>query len=156
MKHIFSSLLTSGFIATLAFSPAAFSQTTTHTPPTPAQIAQRRVQALTNFLSLNSTQQGEALTIFTTLANNNVSIEANLKTARQTLDAAVESNNTASIATAAGTIGSLTTQLTTNNATADAQFYLILNTEQQTKFAKMLTRGGVGPMGGAFGRGRPQ
>jgi Spy/CpxP family protein refolding chaperone len=52
---------------------------------------------------------------------------------------------------ASTTIGSLTSQSTTNHAKAEAAFYLILTPEQQTKLTQLQSqkhghmRGGMGP-----------
>jgi len=138
-------------MATLAFAQ------TTHTPPTPAQIAQRRVQMLTNMLGLSSGQQTQATGYFLTAATANATVETNLKTERQSLDTAITTGNTGSIPQIAMTIGNLEGSLAANNALADAQLYAILTTTQQATFAKTLNRG-FGPMGGGrgFGHGGPQ
>jgi Spy/CpxP family protein refolding chaperone len=150
MKQLISSLFITGLLATLAAG-----QTTTRTPPDPATIAQRRVQMLTNFLGLNAAQQQQATTIFTNSATANAAVNTSLRTERQSLETAIQTNNSASIDQIAAAIGNLTTQITSNDAKADAALYLILNAEQQTKFSKSLSRG-PGLMGGAFGRARPQ
>jgi Spy/CpxP family protein refolding chaperone len=147
MKSIISSLLISGFITTVAMAQPA------HTPPDAATIAQHRVQSLTNFLGLNSSQQAQATTIFTNAATANAAVNASLKTERQSLETAIQTNNSASIDQITAAIGGLTAQVTSNDAKADAAFYLILTADQQAKFSKTLGRG-FGPMGGAFGRGR--
>ena len=55
-------------LAVLGLLPMAQAQTTPHTPPTPAAIAQRQVQRYTTLLSLNANQVEQATTIFTTEA----------------------------------------------------------------------------------------
>jgi len=128
------SLLASGFLC---------AQNSTN-PPNPATIAQRRVEMLTNRLGLNSSQQQQATTIFTNEATANAPIQASLQSQRQSLAAAEESNNTSSIGQIATQIGNLTAQLTTNSANANAAFYQILNSDQQSKYAQTLNRGGAG------------
>ncbi len=130
----------------------------THTPPTPATIAQREVNALTRFLTLTAQQQQEALPIFQNAATLNAPLQTQLQTARTTLNTAVTGNNSAGITQAANTIGTLTAEITANNANANAQFYLILNQTQQTQFMQSQGRG-FGGFGGGPGprfRGRAQ
>jgi hypothetical protein len=154
MKHIISSFVTRGLILGL-MGTAMFAQTTSHTPPTPQQMAQRRVQMLTNFLTLSSTQQSDALTYFTASATANAAVEATLKAAHQALVTAIQTNS--GIGAAASAIANAEAQITTNNATADAQLYLVLNQQQQAKFTTSLGHGGFGGgMGGPQFRGRPQ
>ena len=132
---------------------AGFAQST-HTPPSPATIAQRRVDRLTKVLSLNSSQQQQALTIFTNEATANATTEASLKTERQSLATAVQSNSTTNIQTAATQIGALTGQLVLAQAQANAAFYQILTPAQQTQWTNMQGHaGGFGP-GGRFRGGR--
>jgi hypothetical protein len=74
-----------------------------------------------------------------------------MKTARTTLRADVEANNTAGISAQAGQIGSLTTQEVEVTATANAAFYAMLSPDQQTKYKTWVGAAG----GGGFGpRGR--
>jgi Spy/CpxP family protein refolding chaperone len=148
--HMIKSLST--FCIAAAFTAAlAFSQTTsgTHTPPTPAQMAQHQVQRLTTLLSLTSEQQTEALTIFTNSAIANATVHTNMKTAQTALKTAIEANDAATINTTATGIGVLEGQLTANTSLADAAFYAILTADQKTKFAALGGRSGFG--GGGFG-----
>jgi Spy/CpxP family protein refolding chaperone len=109
----------------------------THTPPSPATIAQHRVNFLTTVLSLNPTQQQQATNIFTTSATAASSLHSQMKSARQSLTTAVKNNDSAGINQQSSAIGSLATQLTAAKATAKAQFYQILTPEQQTKVAQL-------------------
>jgi len=129
---------------------------TPRTPPTPATIAQHRVNALTTRLGLTSAQQAQALTYFTTSATSNASVETQLRTAHQSLKAAIEANNLANIGTLTNEIGTFTAQIALADSTAEAAFYMILTPAQQTTFNQEHGFGGGGGFGGgpAF-RGRP-
>jgi hypothetical protein len=115
-------------------------------PPTPTEIAAEIVARLTTLLDLTGAQQIAATTIFTTE-----------QTALQT---ATLANKAADIMTAATTIGTLTTQQVTADATGDAAFYAIFTTSQQTKYTTLRVEdlsgpdvGGHGPGGHGSGRG---
>jgi Spy/CpxP family protein refolding chaperone len=118
-----------------------------HTPPDPATIAQRQVERLTHMLNLTSDQQTQATTIFTNAQTANQSVMTNLQQARTSLASAIKSNDANSIATLSSQIGTLTGQMTANSAKADAAFYAILTSDQQSKYNPM------GGFGGGFGRG---
>ena len=120
-------------------------------PPTPATIAQHRVNALTARLGLNSTQQTQALGFFTTAATTDAGLQPQLKTARQSLKTAIEANNLTNISTLTTEIGSLTAQIALADATAEAQIYQILTPTQQTAFSQGPGLGGPG--GPGFGGG---
>jgi hypothetical protein len=135
-------------IAILLLASACFAQST-HTPPTPASIAQRRVEHLTKVLSLSASQQQQALTIFTNAATADATVQANLKTERQSLTAAEQSNSSTNLQTAAMQIGTLTGQLVLNEASANAAFYQILTPAQQTQYTNLQSHGG------GFGAGFP-
>src|ERR1700751_5009498 len=77
------------------------------TPPTPAEIAQRRVNFLTTQLGLSTAQQQQATTIFTSSATAAATVRDSMKTARQSLSDAVKSNSTSAIDQIATTIGGL-------------------------------------------------
>jgi Spy/CpxP family protein refolding chaperone len=125
------------------------------TPPTPEQFAERQVTHLTEMLSLNTTQQTEAKTIFTNQATGSATAHASMATAHKALQTAVEANDMAAIATAATQIGSLTTQEVQSRAIADAALYAILTAEQQATFKGFLTMGhGGGPGHGLGAPGR--
>lgn len=128
-------------IALLLFASACFAQST-HTPPTPASIAQRRVERLTKVLSLNASQQQQALTIFTNAATADTTIQASLKTERQSLATAVQANSTTNIQTAAMQIGTLTGQLVLSEASSNAAFYQILTPAQQTQYTNLESHAG--------------
>lgn len=137
-------------------APFVFAQTrhtTTHTPPTPAQIVANQVARLTALLSLNSTQQGEATTIFTTEQSVLSPLGASMKTARTALKTAIQANDSGAIAQQSAEIGSLSGQEIQAEATANAGIYAMLTPEQQTKYGQFgaLAGGRGGFAGGGFG-----
>ena len=97
---------------------------------------QHRVKLLTTLLTLTTAQQQQATSIYTTAATAADSIHSNMKSARGALRAAVNANDTATIEQTATTIGTLTGQLTGNEAKADAAFFQILTPDQQNKFTQ--------------------
>ncbi len=139
MKQTLAILL----LASIGFAQAAH---------TPASMAQRRVDRLTKVLSLTAAEQQQALTIFTNAATSEATIRASLKTERQSLATAVQSNSTTNIQTAANQIGTLTGQLVLNEASANAALFQILTPAQQTQWTNLQAHGGPG----ARFRGRRQ
>jgi Spy/CpxP family protein refolding chaperone len=145
-----------GFLFTMAIATVLFAQQNSPAapePPSATEMAQHNVRRLTHMLSLTSDQQSQATTIFTTEANSSTSFRSGMKAAHTALAAAIQKNDVAAITTAAEQIGTLTTQQTEAHAKAQAAFYQILNPDQQTKFAQMLTAGPGfgGPRGHGFG-----
>jgi Spy/CpxP family protein refolding chaperone len=130
----------------MLISGAVYGQTAP-TPPTPAQIAAHQVSFLTQVLSLTTEQQAQATTIFTTEATAEASLRTSTQTAHKGLETAIEANDSAGIATAAASIGQLTTQEVQAHATAQAAFWQILTADQQTKAKALHTRGGPGGFG---------
>ena len=134
--------------ATLAFAPMMLAQTA----PTPAQAAQQIVQRYVMLLGLTSTQQEEALTIYTAEQTAEVPIRTSEHLAKTMLVTAIEANDTSTITQVSLLLGQLNGQVTQAHSLADAQFYAILTTEQKAKFAQMLTNSGAGgASGGGFG-----
>jgi Spy/CpxP family protein refolding chaperone len=127
-----------------------------HTPPSPAQMVANKVSRLTTLLTLNPTQVADATMIFTTEQTAVTSIPASMRTARKALQTAVLANDVAGISTAAGTIGSLTTQEVTAQATANGAFYAILNPTQQAQYSKLGGPGGHGGGRGGFEQRGPR
>src|SRR5712671_96458 len=84
---------------------------TGRTPPTPAEIAQRRVNFLTTALTLTTAQQQQALTIFTNAAITQAALRTSMETARQSMNTAVQNNDINSINQLSTSIGTLTAQL---------------------------------------------
>lgn len=136
----------------------SFAQSTSPSP-NPAGMAQHQVQRLTRELSLNTSQQTQATTIFTIEQTANQPIMASLKTAHTSLTTAIKNNNTADIATISGQIGNLEGQMLQNASTANAALYAILTTDQQAKYhvGGGFAGRGYGTPGAAFrGRGGAQ
>jgi Spy/CpxP family protein refolding chaperone len=122
------------------------------TPPTPEQMVERRVQMLTNFLTLDTAQQQQAKTIFTEAATASQSLRDSGKGAHEALEAAVKSGAAdAQIDQLAGQVGVIQGQMTAIQAKAQAKFRLILNSAQKEKLDSREGRGGffgglMGPM----------
>lgn len=112
-------------------------------------MAQHRVKFLTTLLTLSSSQQQSAVTIFTNAATTNMTASASLRTARQSLQTAIQGNDSGSLSQIANTIGTLTAQTTLTNAQAELAFYQLLNPTQQTQYTQYQTQG-RGRFGGAF------
>ena len=121
-------------------------------PPTPAQMVTNRVARLTALLSLTTAQQAQATTIFTTEQTAVSGLFTSLQTARATLQTAIQSNDTATITAQATVIGNLTAQQIEASANAEASFYAILTSDQQTKYKQLLSTG-FGRLGGLGGPG---
>lgn len=129
------------------------------TPPTAAQLAQGIVQRYASVLTLSSTQQEQALTIFTAEEATETSVRTAEQTAEKFLVTAIEANDTASIATISATLGGLHGQEVQAEATANAAFYATLTSEQQAKLALFLEQGGGvggGQRGGPNGSAGPR
>lgn len=121
------------------------------TAPTAAQMAQMIVQRYSMVLGLSSTQGEEAVTIFTTEETTEATIRTAEQTAEKSLLTAIEGNDSSTIATVAATLGGLRGQEIHAQATAEAAFYAILTTEQQTRFAQVLEQSGSDLGGGPGG-----
>ena len=126
-------------------SVLANAQTTTHTPPTPAQIVANQVARLTKLLDLNATQQASATTIFTTEQTTLATVRTSMQTARTGLQTAIKTNDTATIGTESTQVGTLTGEEVLAQSTAAGAFYAILTADQQTKYESL------GPLGGGPG-----
>lgn len=124
-------------------------------PPDPATMVANRVAMLTAQLSLTDAQKASATTIFTNAANSAESIRTSLQSNRDSLQSAVQKNDTAAIDQLAATFGTLQGQLTAINSKADAAFYAILTATQKTAYDAMPHGGPGGPGGpGPMMRGR--
>jgi hypothetical protein len=107
----------------------------TANPPDVASIVAHEVKFLTTFLTLSTGQATQATTIFTTALNSITPIDAQIATAQTALAAAVKTSTnttTATINAQAATIGTLHGQIVAIQANADAAFYALLTTAQQT------------------------
>jgi Spy/CpxP family protein refolding chaperone len=125
-------------------------------PPDPGKMAQHHLDFLTKQLSLTPQQQQQASTIFSEAANNAKANHGQMRTAHDSLKAAIQKNDSAGIEQAANTIGNLTTQMITAHAKAQAAFYQTLTPDQQTKMNDLESKHhGMGMHGRGFGHGGP-
>lgn len=123
-------------------------------PPDPEKMAQHHLDFLTKQLSLTTQQQQQASTIFSEAANNAKATHDQMRSAHDSLKAAIQKNDSAGIEQAANTIGNLTTQMITAHAKAQAAFYQTLTPDQQTKMNEIESKHhGMGMRG--FGHGGP-
>ena len=135
-------------LAALGLLPMALAQNPQHTPPTPAAIAQHEVQRYTTLLTLTSAQVEQATTIFTTEATARQTSRASERAAHQAMEAAIKSNDTATIQSAATNMGQLAGEAMAAHALAQAQFYAILTADQKTKFSDLEQEHLMGGPGG--------
>ena len=132
--------------ASFVFAKSSTIPPTVPTPPIAAQIVAARVARLTTLLTLTTAQQSQATTIFTTAQNTISGLATAQSTARAALQAAVLANDTNAITIQA-------TRAMEAEAAADAAFYLILTTDQQTTYKTIRTQDprllmGPGGLGG--------
>jgi protein CpxP len=92
---------------------------------------------LSSYLNLTEAQQTQAKAIFQEARQTSQPIRQQLKQTRQSLHAAVQSNNTAQIQQLATTQGGEVGQLTAVRSTAMAKVYQILTPDQQQKLAAL-------------------
>jgi Spy/CpxP family protein refolding chaperone len=138
-------------LVTILSAPAIFAQGPDG--PGGGNSVQRRVAFLTDRLSLTSAQQTQVTAILNSGAEANATTSrASMKTAHDTLNTAVQANDTAAMEQAATTIGNLTAQSTLARAKTDAAIYKVLTPEQRSKYAQMQQDMGMG-RGGRGGRG---
>jgi hypothetical protein len=143
-------------VATLAagsalFAQGGFGQGRGGTPPTPEQMVERRVQMLTNLLTLDASQQAQAKTIFTDEATASQALQEKAKAAHDALQTAVKSGAPdAQIDSLSAQVGVVQGQSTAIHAKAQTKFRLILNATQKEKLDS--SRGG-GPGGWGGGPG---
>src|ERR1700679_2543832 len=78
--------LSIALLAVLGLLPMAQAQTTPHTPPTPAAIAQRQVQRYTTLLTLNANQVEQATAFSTTEATTEKNSRASERAAHQAME----------------------------------------------------------------------
>lgn len=138
----------------LTFSLLAQQSGTPPTPPTLAQRVAQQVARLTTLLNLTTAQQTQATTIFTAEQNSLTTVRSSIQAVHTALQTAIENNDTAGITAQANQIGTLTTQEVEAQATAQAAFYAILTTDQQTKYKQLISDGPGGP--GGFGGPGPR
>jgi Spy/CpxP family protein refolding chaperone len=149
-KRIVTVLVFTSLSVSLVFGQATG---TTPTAPTVAQIVANLVQRLTVLLTLTTTQQTQATTIYTTEQTALSALNTSTQTAQTALQTAIKANDLTGIITQATQIGNLTTQQVEDQAKAEAAFYAILTTDQQTKYSQLhsVGLGGRGAPGGGFG-----
>ncbi|MGC2696833.1 MAG: Spy/CpxP family protein refolding chaperone [Candidatus Angelobacter sp.] len=124
------------------------------TPPDPAEMVQHHIDHLTKALSLTPAQQQQATSLLTQVQNNFKTLQDQLRTAHESLQAAIQKNDTAAIEQISNSIGNLTAQQTITHAKAMATFYQTLTPEQQGKFTQMFSEHGP-RMHGHGGMGGP-
>jgi Spy/CpxP family protein refolding chaperone len=147
------SILAALLVGTLVAQPP-FGALTSSTPPDPATIVANKVTHLTALLTLTTAQASEATTIFTNEQTAITPLQTTLSEDWTQLEAAVKSNSTSTIDQLATSIGTITGQITAIQNKADAAFYAILTTAQQT--ALNASRDGLGGGPGAHGPGGPR
>jgi Spy/CpxP family protein refolding chaperone len=141
------------FVTVLAFAAAiAALAEAGHQPPSPAEMAAHHVKKLTTLLNLTSAQQQQATTIYTNAATSERSLHANGKQSHQAMQAAVKSNDTATIDQLSNSMAQSIAQSMSTRAKADAAFYQILTPDQQTKFTDLESQHMLGGPGGPGGR----
>jgi Spy/CpxP family protein refolding chaperone len=124
-------------------------------PPDPAEMIQMRVDRMNDNLKLSKDQQKKIKQIYTDAQKQNQEVAGGMREANQAIAAAIKTNDTSAMSQAANTIGTLTAQMTVNNAKAEAQVYAALTPDQQSKFQPMMGGGmGRGMGGGGFGGGQ--
>ena len=123
-------------------------------PPSAADMAKHRVKTLTSLLNLTSAQQQQATTIYTNAAKAQQAIIENGKETHDTLRTAIKNNDGATIDQVASTMGQNAAQLTSIKAKADAAFYQILTSDQQTKLSDLESEH-LGLLDGPGGPGGP-
>ena len=124
-------------LAALGLLPMALAQTPPHTPPTPAGMAQHEVQRYTTLLTLTPAQVEQATTIFTTEATARQNSRSSEHAAHQAMEAAIKSNDTATIQSTATTLGQMEGEMLAAHAAAQAQFYATLTADQKSKFSEL-------------------
>lgn len=113
-----------------------------------------QVKTLTTLLNLTSAQQQQATTIYTNAAKAQQAAIESDKEAHDTLQAAIKSNDSASIDQVASVIALYTAQITSIKAKADAAFYQTLTSDQQAKLSDLESQH-LRPLDGPGGPGGP-
>ena len=97
------------------------------------------ISFLTAHLTLSAGQAAEIATIFQTASASIAELKTTMKTARQSLGAAVKNNDADAIDKTTVTIGKLVQQRHLIGAKANAAFYQTLTGDQQAKFSQLTT-----------------
>jgi hypothetical protein len=145
MKAISKAMLVSALVAGAMMAQPQFG------PPDPATMVQRRVERLTAVLGLSSSQVTQATTIFTNAETAVQPIQTQMQTYHTSLLTAIKGNQVATIGQVAAQIGTAEGQILDVQAKAEAAFYAILTSDQQTKVNAM-----PGILGGGRGFGGPR
>jgi hypothetical protein len=120
-------------------------------PPESSRMIQHHVNFLTDKLGLSTSQQEQATTIFTNALTSQKSLHSQMRTAHQSLQAAISKNDAAGIEQAANNIGSLTAQSIAAHSKAEAAFIQTLNGQQQSTYSQMMEHHGGREFGGHGG-----
>jgi Spy/CpxP family protein refolding chaperone len=112
--------------------------------PDPATMIANEVTRLTTLLDLTTSQASQATTIFTNAQSTISALQTALNGYQTSMTTAIEGNNTTTIDTLAGEIGTAQGQIVDAQAKAAAAFYAILNATQQAKVQTL----GLGILGG--------
>ncbi len=123
--------------------------------PESSRMIQHRVNFLTEKLGLSTEQQQQATTIFTNAWTAQKSLHSQMRTAHETLQAAINKNDAAGIEQAANNIGNLTGQSISTHAKAEAAFLQTLNPQQQSTYSQIMQQHGRHEFGGRPGFGGP-
>jgi hypothetical protein len=107
-------------------------------PPPVAQVVAQEVARLTILLSLDSSQAESARSYFMTEEVALATINASMATAMTQISTAVETNNSTGLSNAASQVGALAAQEAMARGIAEAELYVILNSEQQTRYKVLL------------------
>jgi Spy/CpxP family protein refolding chaperone len=124
-------------LVVLGLLPMAQAQSGPPTPPTPPKMGPHHGDRFTTLLSLNPAQVEQATTFFTAEATARENAHASQRAAHQALEAAIKSNDTATIQSTAATLGQMETEMLTAHSMAQAQFYAMLSTDQKAKFSEL-------------------
>jgi Spy/CpxP family protein refolding chaperone len=124
-------------------------------PPDPAEMVQMRIERMNETLKLNKDQQKKISAIYMDAQKANQEVMGGMREANQAIAAAIKSNDTNAMSQAANTVGTLTAQMTVNNAKAEAAVYALLTPDQQGKYQPMGMGRGMGMGGGQGRRGGP-
>jgi periplasmic protein CpxP/Spy len=128
----------------------------TRTPPTPEEIAARRVQQLTRFLDLTTAQQESAKTIFADEAKAMEAVRPAMQAAHEAMQNAVRNTGLdADIDRAAAQLGAAQTQMAAARGKAEARFRALLTADQKTKLDSRRGPGMGGRGMGGPGMGGP-
>jgi hypothetical protein len=151
MKTVFTIIAVSLLLTAAVTAQTPFGVLTTPTAPDPATVVADQVARLTRLLTLTTAQAAQATTIFTNALAAVTPLETSLNADYTSVETAIKSNATSTIDSLSASIGTLTSQIVDIQNKADAAFYAILTSAQQTT---LNSSSGLGGHGG-FGHGGP-